>query len=126
MRVFIKSLTGKTLELDVELDDSTNNLFSKIEDKWGIPQISQKLIVNGKYMEFGKQLQDYGIEQDTVIGSVVSHRTPVYKDGKCIGYFHESMGVFKRVVYESDESGSRILGEADDEDGTVEACWDRK
>lgn len=75
MQIFVKTLSGKHITLEVEPTDRIEDVKEKITQKEGIPVALQMLVFAGKLLEDGNTLQDYSIQKDSTLHLILKSHT---------------------------------------------------
>eukprot|EP00469_Lotharella_globosa_P014424 CAMPEP_0167826692 /NCGR_PEP_ID=MMETSP0112_2-20121227/10198_1 /TAXON_ID=91324 /ORGANISM="Lotharella globosa, Strain CCCM811" /LENGTH=169 /DNA_ID=CAMNT_0007729209 /DNA_START=52 /DNA_END=558 /DNA_ORIENTATION=- len=86
MQIMIKSLSGRSIPLDVQPGESISSIKKKIQEKEGVPIDQQRLIYGGKQLEEAQNLLDYNIQRDSTLHLVLRMKGGKKKTYKIIKF----------------------------------------
>jgi len=74
MRIKVKTLTGREIELDIDDEDKITRIKEKVEEQSGVPPQQQRLIYSGRQMQDDKTAKELGVKPGDVLHLVLALR----------------------------------------------------
>lgn len=121
MELFVKTLTGKTVSIEVEEGESIEDVKAKIAEKEGIPPEQQRLIFGGQQLQDAKTIGDYDIGDDSTLHLVLRLRggkhfevTSAFVQKNLMGVTPDEMKLLQRFIDQSSVNVDDVEEVADD------------
>eukprot|EP01084_Bolivina_argentea_P107279 191807_1 len=84
--IFVKTLTGKTIEIDTCSNEFIHTIKEKIQDSEGIPLVQMRLVFAGKQLEDGRTVAAYNIQKESTVHCVLRLRGGCFLEGTMVTF----------------------------------------